>query len=214
MKLYTYFRSSAAYRVRIVLALKGLAWQPEYIHLLNNGGEHRSSSYRAVNPQGLVPALEDGDAVLTQSAAICEYIEERHPEPALLPADAVERAYVRSVMSAVACDIHPLNNLRVLNHLTGPLQLGGDTRIAWYRHWVAVGFAGLEAQLVGAGRTGAFTLGDSPTLADAFLVPQVYGARRFECPLDDFPTITAIADNCNALEPFRVAAPEMQGDAE
>ncbi|MEQ8450348.1 MAG: maleylacetoacetate isomerase [Nitratireductor sp.] len=213
MKLYTYFRSSAAYRVRIALALKGLSFEPAFVHLARNGGEHRSSSYRAVNPQGLVPALEDDGSVVTQSIAICEFLEEKYPDPPLLPETPVHRAYVRTLMAAVACDIHPLNNLRVLNHLTGPLQLGDDVRLDWYRHWIAVGFEALEAQLVASGLAGRFAFADTPTLADAFLVPQVYNARRFDCPLDAYPTITRIADACDALEAFRAARPEAQGDA-
>lgn len=213
MKLYTYFRSSAAYRVRIALALKGLSFKPVYVHLVKNGGEHRSSSYRAVNPQGLVPALEDDGAVVSQSIAICEYLEEKYPDPALLPATHADRAYVRALMAAVACDIHPLNNLRVLNHLTGPLQLSGDVRLGWYKHWIAVGFEALESQLVASGVAGRFAFGDTPTLADAFLVPQVYNARRFDCPLDAYPTITRIADACEALDAFHAARPEAQGDA-
>lgn len=213
VKLYTYFRSSAAYRVRIVLALKGLAYDPAYVHLVRHGGEHRTPEYRAVNPQAIVPALEDGDAVLTQSIAICEYLEETHPEPALLPADPVGRAHVRAIMSAIACEIHPVNNLRVLNHLTGTLGLTEVQKMDWYRHWIAEGFAGLEGLLARVAGSGRFAFGDRPTLADAFIVPQVYNARRFECPLEAFPTVTRIADACDALDAFRAAHPEAQGDA-
>ena len=214
MKLYTYFRSSAAYRVRIVLALKGIPWDAAFVHMLRNGGEQHSPAYKAVNPQGLVPSLDVGDGqVLSQSIAICEYLEERFPAPALMPTDMVERAYVRAVMSAVACEIHPLNNLRVLKHLTGPLGLDEDGKLAWYRHWIAVGFAGLEALIASSGRAGRYTLGDAPSLADAFIVPQVYNARRFDCPLDDFPEIRRIADTCDALSAFQAARPEAQQDA-
>lgn len=213
VKLYTYFRSSAAYRVRIVLALKGIACDHAHVHLVRGGGEHRSPAYRAVNPQAIVPALEDGGAVLTQSIAICEYLEETHPAPPLLPADPVGRAHVRAVMAAIACEIHPINNLRVLNHLTGTLGFSEDRKLDWYRHWIAEGFAGLEGLLARAGRPGRFTFGDSPTLADAFIVPQVYNARRFECPLDAYPTVTRIADACDELAAFREAAPEAQADA-
>lgn len=214
MKLYTYFRSSAAYRVRIVLALKGLEWEPAYVHMLRGGGEQHQPAYKAVNPQGLVPALEIDGQVLSQSTAICEYLEERFPEPALLPKTLEERAYVRAVMSAVACEIHPLNNLRVLKHITGTLGLDEDGKLAWYRHWIASGFAGLEALLAASGRAGDCVLGDTPTLADAFIVPQVYNARRFDCPLDDFPIIARIADACDALPAFAAARPEAQGDAQ
>lgn len=215
MKLHTYFRSSAAYRVRIVLALKKLAWDPAFVHMLRNGGEQHQPAYKGVNPQGLVPALETGDgATIVQSTAICEYLEERYPEPQLLPDDLHERAYVRAVTASIACEIHPLNNLRVLQHLTGPLGLDQDAKLAWYRHWIDVGLAGVEVLVASSGRVGQFTLGDSPTLADAFIVPQIYNARRFGCPLDGFPTIVRIADACEELPAFRAARPEAQADAE
>jgi maleylacetoacetate isomerase len=212
MKLYTYFRSSAAYRVRIVLALKGLAWTPAPIHMLRDGGEHHAPSYRAVNPQGLIPAFDDG-GIVTQSIAICEYLEETHPEPALLPRDPRHRAYVRSVMSAIACEIHPLNNLRALKYLTATLGHSEEEKLTWYRHWIADGFRAVEATLAGAGLAGDFVFGDSPTLADAFLAPQVYNARRFNCPLDAFPLLAAIDERCRNDEKFQLAAPEVQLDA-
>lgn len=213
MKLYTYFRSSAAYRVRIALALKGLSWEPAYVHMLRNGGEHRDPAYRATHPQALIPAMEDGDLHLVQSIAICEYLEEKYPEPALMPSDLGARAHVRAVMSAIACEIHPLNNLRVLGYVTKTLGHSEEDKLAWYRHWIADGFAGVERLLTQSGRVGAFCCGDKPTLADAFLVPQVYNARRFECPLDTFPTIARINDACVALPQFQAARPEAQGDA-
>ncbi|MCA0401903.1 MAG: maleylacetoacetate isomerase [Proteobacteria bacterium] len=212
MKLYTYFRSSAAYRVRIALALKGLAWEPAYIHLLRGGGEQKSAEYRAINPLGLVPALEE-DGPLVQSTAICEYIEEKYPDPALLPKDLAARAYVRAVMATVACEIHPINNLRVLNYVTGTLGHSEAEKIAWYRYWVAAGFEGLEAFLTQAGRTGRYALGDTPTLADAFIVPQVYNARRFECPLDAYPILRRVADAAAEHPAIASARPEVQGDA-
>jgi maleylacetoacetate isomerase len=212
LKLYTYFRSSAAYRVRIALALKGLPWEPAFVHMLRGGGEQHSPAYRAVNPQGLVPTLSDEGADLVQSIAICEYIEEKHPEPPLLPADLGARAYVRAVMSAVACEIHPLNNLRVLKYVTATLGHGEEEKLAWYRHWIAEGFAGIEGLIVRAGRSGVFACGDRPTLADAFIVPQVYNARRFDCPMAAYPNIARIAEACSALPQFQAARPEAQGD--
>ncbi|MDI1264149.1 MAG: maleylacetoacetate isomerase [bacterium] len=213
MKLYTYFRSSAAYRVRIALALKGLPWEPAYVHMLRGGGEQHSPAYRGINPQGLVPTFADEGFDLVQSIAICEYLEEKYPEPRLLPGDLRARAYVRAVMSAVACDIHPLNNLRVLKYVTSTLGHNEAEKLAWYRHWIADGFAGLEGLIVQAGRSGVFACGDQPTLADAFIVPQVYNARRFDCPMDACPNITRIADACLALPQFQAARPEAQGDA-
>jgi maleylacetoacetate isomerase len=213
MKLYTYFRSSAAYRVRIALALKGLPWTAAPVHMLRGGGEQHGEAYRAVNPQGLVPSLEIDGTVLIQSIAICEYLEETHPEPPLLPCDPEARAYVRSLMSIVACEIHPLNNLRVLRYVTKTLGHSEAEKTAWYRHWIAEGFQGLEAILARSGRVGAFACGDTPGLADAFIVPQVANALRFDCPLESFPLISRIDENCRALEAFRLAAPEAQADA-
>jgi maleylacetoacetate isomerase len=213
MKLYTYFRSSAAYRVRIALALKGLPWEPIPVQLLRNGGEQFSPQYQALNPQALVPTLEDDHLVVGQSTAICEYLEENYPEPPLMPRRAADRAYVRWIMGAVASDIHPLNNLRVLNYLTGPLQLSEDAKLTWYRHWIAVGLASLEAVIRSHGRHGEFALGDSPTLADAYIVPQLYNARRFKCPLEDFPLLVHIDAACASRSEFQCARPEAQADA-
>ena len=147
MKLHTYFRSSAAWRVRIALALKGLDWEPDFVHLTKDGGGQNTGAYRALNPQGLVPTFEDGEVRLGQSLAIIEYLDETHPEPSLLPGDGAMRARIRAFALSVACEIHPLNNLRVLQHLTGPMALNEEAKTAWYRHWVAVGFAALEASL-------------------------------------------------------------------
>ena len=212
VKLYTYFFSSAAYRVRIALNLKGLAYEPEFIHLRNNGGEHKSPAYHAVNPLGLVPALTDGGATLIQSVAICEYLEERFPAVPLLPRAPVERAYVRALMQTVASEIHPVNNLRVLNHFKslGHSQADAD---AWYKHWIAEGLGGFEKLLAAGGHAGACCFGDTPTLADAFLIPQVANAKRFNCPLDDYPLISRINEHCTALDPFKRAAPMAQPDA-
>ena len=212
MKLYTYYFSSAAYRVRIALNLKGLPYEPEFIHLRNNGGEHKSPAYRAVNPLGLVPALIDDGHTHIQSAAICEYLEEKYPAHPLLPGGPHERAYVRAIMQTVASEIHPVNNLRVLSHFKS-LGHSQEEADAWYRHWIAEGLAGIEKILGGAGHAGQCCFGGAPTLADAFLIPQVANAKRFNCPLGDFPLITRINDHCSALEAFAKAAPMAQPDA-
>ncbi len=214
MKLHTYFRSSAAYRVRIALNLKGLAYDSVPVHLLRAGGEHRRAAYLALNPAGLVPALEDDGAVLSQSLAIIEYLDETHPAVALLPGSALERARIRAIAQAVACDIHPLNNLRVLKYLKDALGVSDEEKDAWYRHWVTVGLAALEAMLANDPRTGDFCHGETPSLADCCLVPQVFNARRFDCDLSSMPTVMRIVERCEALEAFRLAAPEAQPDAE
>ena len=211
--LYGYWRSSAAYRVRIALGLKGLPWESRPVHLVKDGGEQHASGYAAMNPQQLVPSLRDGGRVLTQSLAIMEYLEETRPEPSLLPADARGRARVRSLAQLVACDVHPLGNLRVLQYLERELGVGEAQRGAWSRHWIATGFAALEAMLAGNAATGRYCHGDTPGLADACLVPQVYNARRWKLPLDDYPTIRRIDAACGELEAFRSAAPEVQADA-
>ena len=213
LRLYTYFRSSAAYRVRIALALKGLAYESVPVHLLRGGGEQLQAAYRAVNPAALVPALQDGGATLTQSLALLEYLEETHPAPALLPQGAVGRARVRALALSVACDIHPLNNLRVLTYLSGELQASGDARNAWARHWMALGFATLEQHLANDTATGLCCHGDTPTLADCCVVPQVFNARRFELDLAPYPTLVRIAEHCEALPAFIAAHPAQQPDA-
>lgn len=214
IRLYTYFRSSAAYRVRIALNLKGMAYQAVPVHLVRNGGEHKSAEYLALNPQGLVPALDVDGQVLTQSLAILEYLDETHPDPALLPADALGRARVRAIAQAIACDIHPINNLRVLQYLGGTLGLDQAAKDAWYRHWVETGLQAVEAMLAGDARTGAFCHGDQPGLADCCLVPQVFNARRFNCDLTMLPTIMRIADRCEKIDAFNQAAPAQQPDFE
>ncbi len=213
MRLYGYFRSSAAYRVRIALNLKGIDHQLTVCHLRK--GEQRDPAFLALNPQGLVPALATDDgAVLTQSLAIIEYLDESHPQPPLLPADPLGRARVRSLAQLIACEMHPLNNLRVLKYLKNPLGHEQATIDSWYRHWVATGFEALEQRLAGEAATGAFCHGDSPTLADVCLVPQVVNARRFDCDLAPYPTIRRIDATCRELAAFRAAAPERQPDAE
>lgn len=214
MRLYTYFRSSAAYRVRIALNLKGLAWEAMPVHLVRSGGEHHQPEYRSINPAGLVPALEEGGRVLTQSLAIIEYLEETHPAPSLLPGDAFDRARIRAIAQAIACDIHPINNLRVLQYLKRALGASDEQKDAWYRHWVTLGLETIETMLAEDARTGAFCHGDTPTLADCCLVPQVFNARRFDCDLSRMPTVLRIVERCEALEAFRLASPEVQADAE
>lgn len=214
MKLYTYFRSSAAYRVRIALNLKGLAWDAVPVHLVRDGGEQRHPAYLELNPVGLVPTLDDDGQLLTQSLAIIEYLDETHPEPGLLPAGAADRARVRAIAQTIACDIHPINNLRVLQYLKREFGISDAQRDAWYRHWVEVGLAGVEQLLARDKRTGTFCHGDAPTLADCCLVPQVFNARRFGCDLSAMPTVRRIAERCATLEAFRLAAPENQPDAE
>ncbi|MEH6648847.1 MAG: maleylacetoacetate isomerase [Motiliproteus sp.] len=215
MKLYTYWRSSAAYRVRIGLNLKGLECPSEYVHLVRDGGEQLKPAYRSINPQGLVPSLvlEDG-TTLTQSLAILEYLDEVHPEQPLLPGEAIGRARVRALAQTVACEIHPLNNLRVLKHLATTMGVAEEAKNDWYRHWVVQGFEALERQLADSLDTGQFCHGDTPGMADACLIPQVYNARRFEIDLVPYPTIARIDAACLALDPFIQAAPESQGDAQ
>ncbi|MDC7711221.1 maleylacetoacetate isomerase [Vogesella indigofera] len=209
--LYGYFRSSAAYRVRIALNLKGLAYAQAPVSLLR--GEQRSADYLALNPQGLVPALLDNGVLLTQSLAICEYLDEAYPDSArLLPDGAVLRAQVRAVAQAIACDIHPLNNLRVLNYLKTELGQSEDARNGWYRHWVATGFAALEQQL--AASAGCYCFGDVLTLADVCLLPQVFNAQRFAIDMGDYPLLARIAANLEQVPAFADAQPSRQPDAQ
>ncbi|MGH8370974.1 MAG: maleylacetoacetate isomerase [Gammaproteobacteria bacterium] len=213
MELFTYFRSSAAYRVRIALNLKGLQADYRYVHLVKDGGQQHKPEYLKLNPQGLLPALVDGGQVLTQSLAIIEYLEETHPEPALLPKHALGRARVRALAQVVACDIHPVNNQRILKYLEKEFGVDEIGRKKWYRHWVTEGFAALEKLLAGNPATGRFCHGDTPGLADLCLVPQVFNARRFEVDMKPFPTIERIDAACLRLEAFSAAAPEHQADA-
>lgn len=213
MKLYTYWRSTAAYRVRIALHLKGLRFELEPVHLVREGGEQHRPDYLAMNPQGLVPTLMDGAHVLTQSLAILEYLDDKQPEPPLLPDDALGRARVRSLAQMIASEVHPLNNLRVLQYLTGELRVSDEQKTAWYHHWLAQGLAPLEKRLANESATGRFCHGDQVSQADICLVPQLYNARRFEFPLDDYPTLRRIDAACRELDAFRAAAPEAQPDA-
>jgi maleylpyruvate isomerase len=217
MKLYSYFRSSAAYRVRIALHLKNLDYQMVPVHLLKNGGEQLMQDYRKLNADGLVPALvddADDSHVLTQSLAIIEYLEETHPEPALLPQQPLDRAYVRGIALSIACEMHPLNNLRVLRYLTHELKVQEEGKNAWYRHWCEQGLAAIETTLVREKRAGAFCFGAQPTLADCCLIPQIVNAQRFNCDLSAMPTVMRINDACVALDAFVRAAPARQPDAE
>jgi maleylpyruvate isomerase len=212
MNLYNFFRSSASWRVRIALNLKGLSYDYHSVHLRRNGGEQFAPEYRALNPQALVPVLDDGGRRLTQSLAIIEYLEELQPEPSLLPKVAAERARVRALALSIACDLHPLNNLRVLNYLTKTLGTSEEARNEWYQHWVALGLAAVQAELAGSPYTGRFCHGDAPTVADCCLVPQLFQARRFNCDVSGYPTLLAIERNCERLPAFREAAPEVQPD--
>ena len=206
-RLFDYFRSSASYRVRIALNLKRIDYVSEPLNLLEGG--QKGPAYRAINPQGLVPALEIDGHRLAQSLAIMDYLDSTRPEPPLVPADPADAAHVRALALVVACDVHPLNNLRVLKYLSGPLGQPQEARDSWYRHWVAEGLAALEA--MAAPRAGRFLFGDSPTLADICLVPQMFNARRFEVPLGDYPTLVrADAEACR-LEAFAAAHPDAIG---
>jgi len=211
MKLYNYFRSSASFRVRIALNLKGLPY--EYLPLHIRKPEDRKR-LQALNPQTLVPVLQDGDHHLTQSLAIMEYLEETHPNPPLLPKKHSCRARVRALALIVACEIHPLNNLQVLGYLSGTLGVSEEAKNKWYQHWVALGLQAFEAQVAGDSHTGKFCHGDTPGIADCCLYPQVANARRFECDLSGYPTLLRIETNCNALDAFKNAAPSRQPDAE
>ncbi len=213
LKLYSYWRSSAAYRVRIGLNLKGLSYDTEPVHLVRDGGEQHMPAFRDANPQGLVPVLTHGSRTFRQSMAILEYLEEAWPAPPLLPSESRDRARVRALAQAVACEIHPLNNLRVLQHLEGEMGVSQEGRDAWVRHWVEEGFEAIEAMLVDHPSTGRFCEGDTPGLADCCLVPQVYNARRFKVDMAPFPTIARIEAACLALPAFDAARPERQPDA-
>jgi maleylpyruvate isomerase len=214
LRLYTYFRSSAAFRVRIALNLKGLEYTSVPVHLLRGGGEQLSDQFAQRNAARLVPVLEEGAITLTQSLAIIEYLEDTHPEPPLLPAGAAARARVRALALGIACDIHPLNNLRVQRYLKATCGLDDAQRDEWTRHWIAVGFEAAERTLSGDSQTGSFCHGESPTLADCCLVPQIANSQRVQMTLDAYPTLRRINDNCLRLRAFIDAAPAAQPDAE
>lgn len=211
--LYGYWRSSAAYRVRIALNLKGLAWDNIPVHLLRDGGLQHSAQYHALNPQELLPALVHDGHALTQSLAIIEYLDELHPQPPLLPVEPLARARVRGWAQLIACDIHPLNNLRVLQALEREFDASEAARTAWMRHWMDTGFTALDAMVTQAGGDGPFLSGDAPGLADCCLVPQLYNARRFEMDLSAWPRLLAAEQACMALPAFQQASPGQQPDA-
>ncbi|WP_308936423.1 maleylacetoacetate isomerase [Rheinheimera tangshanensis] len=211
MKLHGYWRSSAAYRVRIALNLKGLQVEHCPVHLVNNGGEQHSAGYQLLNPSELVPTLEEGELSLNQSLAIIQYLEDSYPQAPLYPEEPAQKAAVMAFALDIACDIHPLNNLRVLQYLTGPLALSEAQKMQWIKHWLAVGFIALEKRLQLT--AGCYCFGDTVTVADLCLVPQVYNALRFQLQMTDYPLITAIYQRCNQLEAFQKAAPEQQVDA-
>ena len=211
MRLHTYFRSSTSHRVRIALNLKGLTYEPVYVHLLK--GEQRHADYLALNPQGLVPLLEDGEVRVSQSLAIVDYLERTRPEPALLPADPAGEARVRSLALTCACDMHPLGNLRVLKYLKEPLNIDQAARDAWCRHWMELGLAALEQRLARDPETGRFCHGDGPTVADVCLVPQVVSAERWATDLTPYPTVRRIHEACLKLDAFIRAMPANQPDA-
>jgi maleylacetoacetate isomerase len=213
LTLHSYFRSSASYRVRIALNLKGLSYTTIPVHLLKGGGQQHSSDYQRVNPAKLVPTLVDDGHAIGQSLAIMEYLDETHPEPALLPRDPLGRARVRGLAQSVACEIHPLNNLRVLQYLDNDLKVDEATKATWYRHWITLGFTAIEGMLAKDPATGTFCHGNAPGLADCCLIPQIANSRRFDTPLEAFPTIRRIEEACLALDAFARAAPQLQPDA-
>jgi maleylacetoacetate isomerase len=212
IRLYTYWRSSAAYRVRIALNLKGIGYEPVAVSLKPGDDEQRKDAYRAINPQMLVPFFDDGKVAIGQSMAILEYLEEAYPDEPLLPAAEPLRSKVRAFCNAIACDIHPLNNLRVLNYLSGELGVPDEQKNAWYAHWIAEGFRACEHFSVSYAHDGPYTFGKNVTLADVLLVPQMYNARRFKVALDEYPRLVAAADACHELQAFIDAAPENQPD--
>lgn len=209
MKLTTYFRSTAAYRIRIALNVKGVEHELLPLNLLT--GEQHSADFLKTNPEGLVPVLDTGSDILTQSMAILEYLEETQTQVKLLPDAPIDRAFVRALAQAIACDIHPLNNSRVQNYLVSEMGLNQDQKLQWYRHWIALGFSTLEKRL--SKSAGEFCFGDTLSIADVCLIPQVYNAHRFDCPMDDYPTINRLNAACLKLEAFAKAAPEFQPDA-
>jgi maleylpyruvate isomerase len=214
MKLYTFFRSSASYRVRIALNLKGISYEQAAIHLRRGGGEQLTAAYKAINPQALVPTLEDDGKFLTQSLAIIEYLEEKFPNPPLLPKDAADRAVVRSMALVIACEVHPIQNLRVLNYVKKEYNQTDEHVNHWAQHWIDLGLSSLEQMIAAQPKRGKFCFGDTPTLADICLVPQLGNARRYGCDLSQYPNILSIEKACMTLPAFANAAPEKQPDAE
>jgi len=214
MKLYNYFRSSASFRVRIALNLKRLPYVYVPVHLTKGGGQQFDPAFKAINPDALIPVLDDNGHTLMQSLAIIEYLDETYPEPPLLPRTPLDRAYVRSIALGVACEIHPLNNLRVLRYLVRDLKVTDEQKDAWYRHWVEQGLASIEARLVAEKKSGRYALGDDVTLADVVIVPQIFNAQRFDCRLGHVPTVMRIFAQCMELPAFVEAQPSRQPDSE
>ena len=215
MELFTYWRSSAAYRLRIALNLKNLSWEEHFVHLVKDGGQQNLPNYAAINSQRLVPSLKtDDENILTQSLAILEYLEETYPKPAILPTAPIERARIRAFAQAIACEIHPVNNLRVLKYLVTNLKVDETQKMAWYHHWIHEGFKALESQLQESTNDFKCCFGDTPTLADICLVPQMYNARRFELDLSPYPRLVEIDKYLTSLPAFQNAAPEAQKDAD
>jgi maleylpyruvate isomerase len=214
MKLYTFFRSSASYRVRIALNFKGVSYEQAPIHLRRSGGEQFTAAYKAVNPQALVPALEDNGKILTQSLAIIEYLEDKYPRPPLLPADPADKALVRGMALIIACEVHPIQNLRVLNYVKKEYNQTDDQVNRWAQHWINLGLTALEQLIAAQPKRGKFCFGDTPTLADICLVPQLGNARRYGSDLSQYTNILGVEKNCMTLPAFVNAAPEKQPDAE
>jgi maleylacetoacetate isomerase len=214
MKLYTFFRSSASFRVRIALNLKGIGYEQASIHLRRGGGQQLQPAYKTLNPQALVPALEDNGQILTQSVAIIEYLEEKYPSPPLLPKDPAGRALVRSMALIIACEVHPIQNLRVLNYVKSNYNQTDDQVNQWAQHWIDLGLTALEQMIAAQPNRGKFCFGNTPTLADICLIPQLGNARRYGCDLSQYPSILGIDGNCMSLPAFADAAPEKQPDAE
>ena len=213
LNLYDYWRSTAAYRVRIALNLKGLKYVQRPVDLVKAGGEQHSEAYKKLNPQGLVPALVHGNKVITQSLAICEYLESVFPQYALFPDDPYQKSLAQAMALTVACDIHPLNNLRVQQYLKGQLSVSSQDAVEWMHHWMLLGFESIETHLQVTDSNGLYCLGIQPGLVDCFLIPQVYNAERFDCDISRFPTISSISANCNTLPAFIAASPTKQADA-
>ena len=214
LRLYSYFHSSAVFRVRIALNLKGLDYETVPVHLRRDGGQQHAADFVRRNPAHLIPVLEDDSDIITQSIAILEYLEEQYPMPPLLPKKPIERSKVRALALDIACDIHPLNNLRVMNYLADPLGVDEPQRTAWMRHWMTVGLTAIEQKLQSTASASGYCYGESPTFADCCLIPQTFNALRIQCPVDSFPTIMRIYENCMKLPAFQKAAPGAQPDAE
>ncbi len=213
MKLYNYYRSTASYRVRIALYFKGLEYETIPVHLVNQGGEQHSEDYLNINPQAKVPTLEDNGFIVTQSLAIIDYLEEKYPKPSLYPTDIKARAFCKSIANLIACDIHPLNNLSVLQYLTRQLNITEEQKLSWYQHWVTKGFTALESMLQKSAFPKNYCIETTPSVADICLVAQVYNAKRFNCPMHDYPLIQAINDRCLMLKPFSETSPEIESCA-